>query len=222
MIKYEVLSSGSKGNCIIVNDYLMLDCGLPYSKIKDYLEGIKIIFICHSHGDHFKKTTIKKIAFEKPNIKFIVGNFLVADLVLLGVNKKNIITFDTGKWYELGIFKARMDYLFHDVPNNCLHIEFKNGEKLFYATDTSSIDHIKAEGYDLYLIEANYDEDLLEKHIEESLNNNYSEKDLYYLHRAEKTHLSSKQSYDFFLKNRGNNSKYQIIHQSQYNYKETD
>lgn len=210
MIKYEILSSGSKGNCIIVNDYLMMDCGLAYSKIKDYLKEIKVIFICHSHTDHFKKPTIKKIAYEHPNIKFIVGNFLVADLVLLGVNKKNIITFDTGKWYDIGIFKVKMDYLFHDVPNNCLHIEFKNGEKLLYATDTSSIDHIKAEGYDLYLIEANYltDEELREKIQEQEERGEFS-----YYNRVLNTHLSQLQALNWLNENKGTNSEYCFIHQ---------
>ena len=210
MIKYEVLSSGSKGNCIIVNDYLMMDCGLAYSKIKDYLKDIKVIFICHSHTDHFKKTTIKRIAYEMPNIKFIVGNFLVADLILLGVNKKNIITFDTGKWYDIGIFKVRMDYLFHDVPNNCLHIEFKNGEKLFYATDTSSIDHIKAEGYDLYLIEANYltDDELRQKIKEQEEKGEYS-----YYNRVLNTHLSQLQALNWLNENKGVESEYCFIHQ---------
>ena len=46
-INYNILSTGSCGNSIIVNNCLMLDCGLSYSKIKDYLKDIKIIFISH-------------------------------------------------------------------------------------------------------------------------------------------------------------------------------
>lgn len=210
MIKYEIISTGSNGNCIIVNDYLMLDCGLSYSKIKKYLDKIKVIFCCHEHQDHLKKTTIKKVAYEKPNIKFIVGNFLVNELVELGVNKKNIITFDIGKWYDIGVFKTKMDYLFHDVPNNCLHIEFKNGEKLFYATDTSSIDHIQAKNYTLYLIEANYDtDDELRKKIKE-----YKEQGKYcYYERVLNSHLSQLQAINWLDKNKDANSEYCFIHQ---------
>lgn len=47
---YEIISSGSKGNAIIVNDYLLLDCGVNYKKIKEHLNRIKIIFISHSHS----------------------------------------------------------------------------------------------------------------------------------------------------------------------------
>ena len=46
---YEILSSNSKGNCIIIEQFLMLDCGLSYSRIKDKLKKIKLIFISHSH-----------------------------------------------------------------------------------------------------------------------------------------------------------------------------
>ena len=210
MIKYEIVSTGSNGNCIIVNDYLMLDCGLPYSKVKKYLDKVKIIFICHEHGDHLKKTTIKKIAYEKPNIKFLVGNFLVNELVELGVNKKNIITFDTGKWYDIGAFKVKMDYLFHDVPNNCIHIEFKNGEKLFYATDTSKIEHINAKDYTLYLIEANYDtDDELRKRIKEQ-----EEKgEFSYLKRVIDSHLSQLQAINWLDVNKSVESEYCFIHQ---------
>lgn len=160
--------------------------------------------------DHLKKSCVKQIAYNYPNIKFIIGNFLVADLLLLGVNKKNIITFDTGKWYDIGIFKVKMDYLFHDVPNNCLHIEFKNREKLFYATDTSSIEHVEAKDYNLYLIEANYetDDELRKKIKEQEEKGEYS-----YYKRVLYTHLSQLQAINWLDKNKGVNSEYCFIHQ---------
>lgn len=46
---YEIIGSSSKGNCIIINDYFMLDSGLAYSKIKNKLSKVKMIFISHSH-----------------------------------------------------------------------------------------------------------------------------------------------------------------------------
>lgn len=46
---YEIISSSSKANCIIVEHILMLDCGVTYKKIKDKLKKIKLIFISHSH-----------------------------------------------------------------------------------------------------------------------------------------------------------------------------
>lgn len=46
---YEIVSSSSKGNCIIVENFLMLDIGVSYTKIRDKLKYIKLIFISHSH-----------------------------------------------------------------------------------------------------------------------------------------------------------------------------
>lgn len=47
MMRYEILGSSSKGNLIIIEDKIMLDCGLAYSKIKSKLKNVKLIFISH-------------------------------------------------------------------------------------------------------------------------------------------------------------------------------
>ena len=47
---YEILSSSSKANCIILENIIALDMGISYSKIKNYLKNIKLIFISHSHS----------------------------------------------------------------------------------------------------------------------------------------------------------------------------
>ena len=48
-MSYEIISTGSKGNCIVVNNNILLDIGVPYKKIKSYLKDIKLIFISHRH-----------------------------------------------------------------------------------------------------------------------------------------------------------------------------
>ena len=212
MMKCNIVSSSSKGNCIIINDCLMLDCGVSYKKIKDCLKDIKIIFISHEHHDHLNPTTIKKIAYEKPNIKFIVGEYLIPELMQLGVGKANILTFDLNKWYNIGIFKAKMQHLMHDVPNNCLHIEFKDGEKLFYAVDTNSLEHIQAKDYNLYLVEGNFeDKEKLEEEIAEKKRNG----EFTHLERVLRTHMWQVDSLNWLDKNTGVGSKYIFIHQHQ-------
>ena len=59
-MKYEILQSGSKGNCLVIDNKIMIDCGLSYSKIKDKLKEVKLICLTHRHTDHFLKSTIKK------------------------------------------------------------------------------------------------------------------------------------------------------------------
>lgn len=221
-MKYNIVGSSSKGNSIVVEDVLMLDIGLSYSKIKKYLNKIKIIFVSHAHKDHLLPTTVKNLTFNYPTIKFLTGsNIVVEKLVECGVNKKNIYVLKSGKKYDLGLLKVKLEPLFHDTPNYALKCEL-NGKKLIYAVDTCRIDHIQAKNYDLYLVESNYNEELLEQHIQECIENNDDENKLFYLQRVAKTHLSDSKCNDFLLENMGNNSIYEKIHQSSYNYKEVD
>lgn len=217
-VQYNVISSSSKGNCIIVEDILMLDCGLSYTRIKKYLSKVKLIFISHSHQDHLLPSTIKKIAYNYPTIKFLTGSEVVVEkLVECGVNKKNIYILKSGKKYDLGLLKIKLEELYHDTSNYALKWQI-NGKKGIYIVDTNSVDHIQAKDYDLYLIENNYQKALLQEHIDNCEDENM----LYYLNRVPKTHLSSEQANSFLIENMGNNSVYEYIHQSDYNYKEVD
>lgn len=217
-MKYNIIGSSSKGNCIIVEDILMLDCGVSYTKIKKYLSKVKLIFISHSHQDHLLPSTIKKIAYNYPTIKFISGSDMVIDiLVQCGVAKKNIYALKSRNWYDLGAIKVRLEQLYHDTPNYALKWEL-NGKKGVYIVDTSNVNDLVARDYDLYLIEANYNEKLLGEHID----NCEDENQLYYLNRVGYTHLSDTQCNDFLIENMGENSVYEKIHKSSYNYEEID
>ena len=152
---YEIISSGSDGNAILLENNILLDCGIAYKKIEPYLKKVKVIFLTHVHQDHFKKSTIKKIAYEYPNIKFLVGYYLVSPLVECGVSPKNIFQLDFDEWYDIGIAKVRIEEVQHDVLNACLKMETKD-KKVIYIVDTNNVDHISAKNYDLYLIEGNY------------------------------------------------------------------
>jgi len=49
---YNVLSSGSKGNCVIYLDSIAVDMGLPYKSIEPYKNYLQIVLLSHIHGDH--------------------------------------------------------------------------------------------------------------------------------------------------------------------------
>lgn len=218
-MKYDIIGSSSKGNCIVIEDILMLDCGVSYSKIKGYLKNVKLIFISHIHQDHLNKATIRQISFNYPTLKFLTGSKDVCKaLDSLHILRKNIYILPFGKWYSLGIIMVKLEKMNHDVENYGLHWKYKN-KKGIYLVDTSQISHIQAKDYDLYLIENNYREDILNEHIRQAQEEN-DENMLFYLNRVPYTHLSAEQANSFLIENMGENSEYCYIHQSDYNYKE--
>lgn len=209
-MEYEILATGSSGNCIILNKNIMLDCGIPYKQIKPYLKDIKLIFISHRHSDHLNRVTIKKIAYNHPTIKFLVGFYLVDTLIERGVSKKNILTIDLEKWYDIGIAKVKLEALYHDVPNTALKMQIGN-QKAIYIVDTNEVNHIEAKDYNLYLIEANYtDEEELENRIKQDYENGLS-----YSHyeRVRKTHLSQQKAYNWLQKNMNKESSFVFLHE---------
>ena len=216
---YEIISSNSKANCIIVKNCLMLDCGVSYKRIKDKLDKIKVIFISHIHKDHLYPKTIEQIIYNFPNIRFLSGNKQVTRaLYMCNVQPSKIIYMPSdGKWYDMRLLKFKMEELEHDVDNSCLHFEMC-GKKGIYIVDTNNVDNIKAKGYDLFLIESNYNQDVLQQHID----NCTDDSELYYLNRVPKTHLSFEQANSFLIENMREDSWFAYIHQSSYNFIERD
>lgn len=169
------------------------------------------------HKDHLLYSTVRTIAYNYPNIKFICGSIDIIDILInkCNVDKKNVYYLDEYKKYNLGLIKCKLEPVKHDVPNHLIKIEMNN-KKILYVVDTATMQGIEAKNYDYYLIEANYDEELLQQHLEEIDNTD----DYNYLYRAKNTHLSKQQAIDFLVTNMGDNSEYKFIHMSEYNMKE--
>ena len=49
-LEYNILNSGSDGNCLIFNKYMAIEMGIPYKQIKPYLKELKIILLTHGHA----------------------------------------------------------------------------------------------------------------------------------------------------------------------------
>lgn len=215
-MRYNIVGSSSKGNAIIVEDMLMLDCGVSYISIKKYLKKVKLIFISHAHQDHLLETTIKKIVYNHPTIKFLTGSKeVIKKMYECKVPIKCLIYLKIGKWYDLGLLKVKLEQLYHDTTNCALKWQI-NDKKGIYAVDTSRIDHIKAKNYDLYLIENNYQDSILKQHIDNCENEN----ELYYLKRVSRTHLSKSKCDSFLIENMKQHSQFQYLHLSKYNNSE--
>jgi len=204
----EVLASGSSGNAVIINEEILLDCGVSFKKLEPYYKKLKLVFISHVHIDHLNKSCVKKLAEKRPLLRFAVGSWLVNDLIECGVNLKNIDVLLMDVEHNYKGFSLIAFPLYHDVKTAGIKL-FMNNEKLIYATDTCRLDHVEAKDYSWYLIESNYDEEEVEAEIEQAK----LEGTFCYRNRVKETHLSVQQCEEWLLKNMGDHSKFIKMHQ---------
>ena len=207
-MNYKIISSCSTGNAVIIKDIILIDCGVTYKKLKDDYKKIKLVLLTHIHSDHFKRETIKKLAQERPTLRFACCEWLLEPLLECGVNRKNIDVLETGIKYDYKLFKVVPIKLYHDVPQCGYRILFDN-YKIIYATDTRTLEGITAKNYDLYLIEGNYED----SEIEERIRKKQEIQQYCYEYRARYTHLSKGQASDFLLNNMGDKSEYVFMHE---------
>ncbi len=208
MINYNIISTGSKGNSVLINKCILIDVGVSFKALSEMYQSISVVLLTHIHSDHFNKTTIKLLAETRPTIRFACCNYLIKNLIECGVKPHNIDVLKFDEILDYGIFKIIPFYLTHNVPNCGFKIHFLNGEKLIYATDTNDLNGVSAVNYDLYMIEANYEEEELQKRLNEKI-----EKGEYaYEMKVINNHLSKSKCDDFLYKNMGPHSKYIYMH----------
>lgn len=206
-IAYNLVQTGSSGNCLIINKFLALDMGINFKKLKPYYKDLKLVFIGHEHSDHLNKTCIKTLARERPTLRFCVGEWLVPILVECGVSKKNIDIIEAPKVYDYGTFKISPIILYHDCKIFGLRI-FIGDKKAVYITDTHTVEGISCKGYDYYFIESNYGEEELQERINRKLETG----EYCYELNVAKRHLSHEQASAFLLDNMKPDSVYQFLH----------
>ena len=205
---YTVISTGSKGNCVVLSSKLMIDVGVSYKAIKPYIKDLQLVLLTHGHGDHLKPSTIRKLQEERPALRFGCGKWLLPSVIACGVPKRKIDV------YIPNIKTRYSDNLWlimtptkHNVTNCCYRISL-NGEKIFYATDCNNLDGIDAKNYDLYMIEANYeDSEIQERIAEKEANGQYC-----YEYQVLNNHLSKQKADEFILANAGDKSRYVYLH----------
>ena len=152
LLEYKVLKTGSKGNCVIIGD-IMVDCGIPFSKMKDDLYGIKYLLLSHIHSDHIVPSTLQKIKDLFPKIT-IIGNYEVAQKYGVDIIVNN--GFETvTKDYTFMAVKG-----FHDVLVSGYSWWVK-GQHVCYMTDSNSCSAFQSAPYDALFLEANYNENKL-------------------------------------------------------------
>lgn len=205
-MKYEIIATGSKGNAVVVNDEILIDCGVPYKMIEPYATKLKIVLLTHEHSDHFRKSTIAKLHFEHPALRFGCCEWLKSKLENT-IQESRLDIYHCGNIFRYADFDISPVQLYHDVPN-CGYRIFKSSKKAIYMTDTKTVEGIVAKDYDLYMIEANYEEWELDDRLSRKL-----EKGQYaYEISAKERHLSEEQANEWIKKNNTNDGEVIYLH----------
>lgn len=208
MIPFEIIASGSQGNAVVLNNTVLVDCGVSYRALTEYIPKLQLVLLTHIHSDHFRRGTIRRLAMERPMLRFGCCQWLVAPLLETGVSATNIDVMAFDAMYRYPICEVIPVPLCHNVPNCGYKVHFQTG-KVIYATDTNNLDGISAPGYDLYLIEANYeDEDIKERISAKKEAGEYA-----YEMQVLKNHLSKAKCDAFIYRNIGPNGVYVYMHQ---------
>ena len=186
-MNYKIISTGSKGNCCILHEDVMVDCGVPYSKIKNELIQVKYLvdntYTSRSYASQDHQTDCNNF----PRIKMI-GNYEVHD-----VYNCNIIA-------NAGFDIVTDDYVFHpfEFVHDVLCYGYTwewNGQSIIYATDTSTLDNAPAGKYDWLFLESNHDENKLEQ-VRDQHHGSYNP------YVSGKRHLCTQQAKTFYYSNR--------------------
>lgn len=207
-IPYTVIGTGSTGNAVLLNNRILVDCGVPYRDIAPHIRQIQLVLLTHCHRDHFNPATVRRLAAERPSLRFAGGAWLLQEMVDAGISKRNIDVLECGKMYDYGIASIIPVRLNHNVPNCGYKIHFAGG-RVFYATDTNDLNGIFAKDYDLYLVEANYEDEEIRRRIKQKEIDGEFAYEKNVLHN----HLSKEKCDAWIYANAGCTSEYVYLHQ---------
>lgn len=210
-MKYEILKTGSKGNGLIINDVILVDCGIPYKMLQG--RAIDLTMLTHSHGDHFNHRTLCNLAADSPLMRVAIpGTMFEETIIRAQVSDRQV---DICHPYVWNKYNERLKVMAFDIPHDVHNVGWlieMDGERAFYATDCGTLDGLFGEAFancDYYFIEANYDEEDLERRIEEKLQAGF----FAYETRVKNTHLSRQQAEAWLADHASPESKIIYLHQ---------
>ena len=214
---YNIIATGSSGNAVILDGRILIDCGVPYKMLRPYVRDLQLVLLTHEHGDHFRPGTVRTLAMARPALRWGCCAWMVPHLLAAGVDKRVIDVYEFAAPGKSGmlVYKhlaaiIKPEMLYHNVSNCGWHI-WVGLEKVFYATDTGTLDGVEAPYYDLYLIEANH----TQAEIEERIREKEAAGEFIYETAAMQNHLSREQALEWLSRNMGQHSRYVFLHQHQ-------
>lgn len=174
-ITYQILTTGSKGNAILI-DNILIDAGLTTKKLKTLVsfDDIDHVFVSHKHSDHFDKPIIRAFITNGTQVYLPEGvrEKLEEEGKLDWREYDNVHAIPDNCEFECG------DYHVTAVPQkhwdivNYAYVLTKGDERYLYSTDLDTLEPSDlGEGlyglgkFDIIFLEGNYDEEWLREYI---------------------------------------------------------
>lgn len=206
---YNILQTGSDGNCTILNGCIAIDMGVTQKLIAPYARDLKLVLLTHEHGDHFKPATVTYLAKERPALRWGCCEWMAEKLVTAGVKKTQIDVYAPYYHYTYpNVCAVSPVPIPHNVPNCGYRIE-ADGERALYVTDCGTLEGVSAQNYDLYLVEANHRQAEIEAAVREAREKG----EFTYRTRAAENHLSYEQAVSWLTENMGPKSIWVPMHE---------
>lgn len=70
MIGYNIIATGSKGNAVVIEHEILIDCGVPFKALAAEWKTLKLVLLTHIHCDHFQPSTLRLLASNRPTLRF--------------------------------------------------------------------------------------------------------------------------------------------------------
>ena len=196
----KVIATGSTGNATLIGS-ILVDIGVPFSRIAPYEDQIEAVLLTHAHVDHIHTPTLKKLMERHPLVVVVGGDHLKGFCEGVHCVKPDHL-------YDIGIARIMCTPVPHNAPNVAWHITM-DGKRIFYCTDAGNLDDVYARDYDFYFVEANYGEEEIQERIRKKTEAGQ------YVHEydAMVNHLSREQATDWLNRNANDKSVITLMHQ---------
>lgn len=175
-LRFQSFASGSSGNCYFVGNFnygILIDAGIGIKTIRKCLKNLGLdtphivgVLVTHDHADHIKSVGILGEKYNVPVYTTeiihsgISSSYCVTEKL---TQSKRLINKEVP--FQVGDFKVTAFPVSHDA-SDCIgfSVEYK-GKTITFATDLGYINEeakIYLKNSDFLVIEANYDEQMLE------------------------------------------------------------
>lgn len=168
MISVNVLGSSSAGNCYVIDNgssRLMLECGLPWRKIREGLKfqtsSIDGILVSHEHGDHSK--AVKDAAKAGLDIYLSQGTAEALDVFGHRINVVRHSGMVVIKGWIVLPFKT-----IHDAAEPLGFLIASGEDRLLFLTDSAYCKY-RFKRISHLMLECNFSNEILERNVEKGI-----------------------------------------------------